>query len=319
MKIRLMIAASLAATLLLAGCGGESHVSQRVETNKPSDPTTKSPAPAAPNPWAVWDAMQPTLERDRLESEAAIDRRIARIDEFFNDRKKRVPRFAKDMLGWDAKARVSASMVERSVNSAAGLLGRGPAFSQDSFKIFVQDTFRQQVLDPSELNGEVRKAIAGWAADWRELDAKMLVALKVDIDEKSLAFDTQGLSSDVALDTRFVDSILDKTATAVGNDIAQSIATFAVSWIVSDAVTGMVTSENDPTAKKLAVNFGVGMAVDKLLADQTAEARLTAVINASIDQMRRQVVLDASANRPGLRDYLYRLHASRWLRRRDAI
>ena len=213
----------------------------------------------------------------------------------------------------EGKFRAVGGVAEGVIGAVGELFGSKPGFGPDSFTLYITNCFAQHVLAKEQLQREINRAVAGYAAEIRGLERRLLVELGADLDLSAAWPDIQ---AGRAIDGRS-DLVIGQAIDAAAQDFLATIVKFTVSWVVGDAITDQFTNKDDPFLKKGAINVAVGVGVDKALDSALAgagydpEAALAAKVMASLDRLQYLLVEgDPIAGIPGLRGRLM-AHARR--------
>ncbi len=248
-------------------------------------------------PQEVWTAVVPRIDVALRESNNAIAARIATLDEFFAERQQGARPFAEAVLSLEGKARATAGIGEELVGGLGQLLGQKRPSGPNSFVVYVRDRFRTKVLDPAELKTVVDEAVAGYVGDATEIEGRLLVDLKADIDDRALDLRLQlpALRVETAAGAS-CDAVIGETLDAAAKDLGVALGMFVASNYIGDKVAQRVTPKDASKARKALVNILVGIGVDQAMdraarqAGYDPEKELTARTSAGIDRIRSLVV-----------------------------
>lgn len=296
---RQFVAAALTMSgLVAAGYVSDVPAAAQTGVSSPSRAAAKAPAARKIDPQDAWAAARPRVERALRESESAINARIAKLDEFFAERKEGARPFAESVLSLEGKARASSALAETVLGGLNEALGGKPVTGPDSFTIYVRQRFRQQVLDPAKVKQAVEDAVSGYLGDAAEIEARLLVSLKADIDDSAL--DLRGslpdLRAEAAAGEQY-DAVVGETLDAAAMDLVVSLGMYVVSNYISDKVTDRLAPDGTRRDVKSVGNFILGMfVVDPILgkvaegAGYDPEGDVTAKTMAGLDRIRALVV-----------------------------
>ena len=246
---------------------------------------------------AVWEAAVPRIRQAELDCLAAVESQVAGINEFFTERKQGARPFATAVLGTEGKLQATGALAEKAAGALGELFGSKPSRVPDSFTLYVGRSFRQHVLDTEQLQKAIDGAVASYEAEVRRLEAKLLVDLRADLDDASL--DIAGALHEIRAGNAVAghgNAMISKAIEAAVGDYSATIVKFAVSMVISNAVSDRLTRDGDSTLEKLGINFAVGVGVDKALDEALArggydpEGDLAARITSSLDQMRFRLI-----------------------------
>ena len=229
------------------------------------------PAPK-PTPKESLDAALAVYSK---ESEAALTSRMAELRTFLGERKVGTLGFAQAVLGTWGKFQMTGSMLGDVINQFA--TGFGASRVKPSFDAYVEDCFREQVLDPGKAKKAVDAAISGFLGDLGEAEARLLVSLKADIGDADL--DLPRLLPGVSgIGGKQYEAMIRDTIDLAVNDLGVSLGMYVVSNIISDKLVDATAPE--PTSKKgkfgkFAANVATGIAVDKAVEEAMKQADTT--------------------------------------------
>lgn len=233
-------------------------------------------------------AMDAALERYLDDSEAALAARMAELRTFFNERKTATPGFAQAVLGTWGKFQMTGSMLGDVINQFA--TGFGARRVKPSFDAYVEDCFREKVLDPAKARKAVDNAVTGFLGDLAEIEARLLVTLKVDISDAELNL-PKLLPGGLGIGGTQYEAVLRDTVDLAVKDLGVSLGTYIVSNIISDKIVDATVPEGTSKKGKLVANVATGIAVDKAMeeamktAGYNPEKVLAIKVAAGIDQM----------------------------------
>jgi hypothetical protein len=226
--------------------------------------------------WGAWDKIVPRLdEADRL-SRAAVDDRLAGLDDFFREHRDGVRPFAEAVLSLSGKWNYAKSKL--------------PTAEDDAHLKFLDERFEKFVFSRDELRITIESVVAGYLSRLDGLEGQLLVEVRADLSEKAFAvpgaprFDVSNdelrsrfarsltvVSSDVARDVGVGVSLT--TASVVGGEVAAVIAVRVATAVatrlgVSAGILGVGATSGWAT-------FGIGLvaavAVDFVI-DKAARA-----------------------------------------------
>jgi hypothetical protein len=251
-------------------------------------------------------------EADQEARQAAVDQ-LQSIDTFFDDAKARTPLLAQSVLGFTSEWRLAVDQIPY----AGG--GRHAAF--------LRQEFDQQLFTPEELDQRVQAAINGYLRSEHEIEDRLLVRLRQDLDDIPAALPEAGLDLDAV--RVILDRTLDETTVRVQATLQLDVAREIVILASAEILTRLAVRTALPAslAGSGPWTFGLGLAAavaaDQALAwtwDRWTDPRgqLVEVLDASLDDLRRRVV-DGTPEQPGLRKQLEGLARQRVEKRRAVV
>ncbi|MFO0906868.1 MAG: hypothetical protein U0835_00610 [Isosphaeraceae bacterium] len=269
------------------------------------DYVTKIMARAAEDP-TYPKAKNPLFVRYEEDCRAAVERRLKAIDELVARKKSGVPRFTSIVMNGGAKAKMVGSLAESWIDGLARAVGSGGPKRPDAFRGFVADAFRREVLSADEVEAAVRGAVRGWIADWKALDARLLVDLRADVDQKALPINEAGIGRLARSQAAAVDALVTRSLDAACVDLVETLVRVSIDYAIGEAVANRISSPEDDFAKRLAIGAGVGAGVDTVLRNipgAGGEAALAAKVNEALDRLSRAIIEGGEVT-PGLKDHL---------------
>ena len=253
-------------------------------------PPTNQAARTAHNQEALNAVLLSYIE----DSNAALSSRLAVLRSFFEKQKGGTRRFAQSVLGMRGKVEATATIVGDLFNQLATAFG-APRSSPQFLDDYVTNCFRNEVLDPDKAKQAVDDAVTGFLGDLVEIEARLLVRLKVDIGDADLALPGSLRNRGGIGDGQYETMIRDTVDIAV-KDLGVSLGMFVVSNLVSDKIVENTAPQDMSKAGRLAAGIATGIAVDAALdkamkqAGYDPEMVLAAKVAAGIDQMSRRLI-----------------------------
>jgi hypothetical protein len=255
----------------------------------------------------------PLLDQADREARQAVADQIQVLDTFFDDAKAQAPALAESVLGFASEWRLMADHI--------------PYAGGGRHEAFLRDQIGRQLFTPEELDQRVQTAVRGYLQSEHEIEDRLLVQLRQDLDDIPAAL------PDAALDLDAVRAVLDQavaetTARARANlktDVAREIVVIGAAEILTRLAVR--TALPASLAGSGPWTFGLGMAAavaaDQAMAwtwDRWTDPRgqLVDVLDARLDELRRQVV-DGTPEKPGLRKQLDELARERAEKRRAFV
>ncbi len=233
---------------------------------------------------------------------------------FFADARQNTRRFAQETLSFDSKLKLVSDFFTQNEDH--------PRFLKDRFEsiVFVQE----------DLDRAVRGIVASYLRRLDDVEAQMLVRMKADLatlPETSLAGDlAPGLSE--RLEAVIRDAVA-ATQTELQASVGLEIVSYLAGEVVTQATLHLATSSGILGAGALsgATTFGVslvvGLIVDQIVSEIYNETvdpvgKLSSTLNERLTEMER-LILDGTAEKPGLVNALADIAARRSVARRQAI
>lgn len=259
---------------------------------------------------------QRELDRADAESRRAVERQLRELDAIFDAARRGLPRFADRVLGYEGQiALVTDWLTWSSRNHARA----------------VDAAFRDCVVDPGQLERAAEGAVTGTLDALGAIDDALLVRLRRDLENLPA-----GAPIDMAGRDRYRHAVAAsvRAATArsrpqLGRAVAVEVASIAASEVVAKlvlraaATAGLIGASAASAPVSLGVGLAAGLAVDHAMSwavDRWADPRgtLVGLLDARLAQLRR-LVLEGSADEPGLRPRLEQLARDRSAARRTWI
>jgi hypothetical protein len=200
------------------------------EVTRPTDPRRE----------AAWAKVEPLLEKAEQETDAAIDKAVDRVCEFFTERKKRVPAFAEEVLGLRSK-----------FEFVKGKFGGDHA-------AYLRERFEQTVFSPAELDAAMRSAVEGFVADLQGIENRLLVAVRADLADGDIPELSAGgrLSGEDAFRAEYA-KLAEQASCAMARDLPVAIGREVVSWVGGDIATSVITSLGADVAARFGISGGI--------------------------------------------------------------
>jgi hypothetical protein len=281
---------------------------------RPAPRAVVEPAPATPEELRrrAGAAAAPLLDRADVECRKSLAEQLADLDQFFEEARHRAPRLAERLLGWEGRWALLADRLRLDPGAHAA---------------FVRAAFAEVLFTPEQLEDRVRRAAEGYLEAAGDVEGELLVRLRQDLD---------GLPDVAKLDLPDVQdlrSLVERTSAgaAVGAgaglraDAARELVALAVGEVLAQAAVRLGTSAGllgagaASAATTLGAGLVIGVVVDQLLAwlwDPRAD--LARALDGRLGELRRLVV-DGTAEAPGLRRRLARFDRERAAARRAAV
>jgi hypothetical protein len=240
------------------------------------------------------EALDAELNLYIKESEAALASRMSELRSFFEERKANTRHFAQSVLGTRGKVEAGATIVGDLLNQFA--TGFGAARSKPRWlENYVNNTFRDEVLDPAKAKRAVDDAVTGFLGDLAGIEARLLVRLKADIGDGDL--DLPGTLRDMrGIGGGQYEAMIRDTVEIAVKDLGVSLGMFVVSNIVSDKLVEKTAPKDMSKGGRFVAGIAAGIAVDAALDKAAREAGydpekvLAMKVAAGIDQMSRLLI-----------------------------
>jgi len=281
---------------------------------KPQVDTRPPATRSVPKPEEI---AKPHLHRAEQEAARVIDEHLRKLDDFFAQAKKNTHRFAEEALGWGSKFR----LIQDSLGLSDG----------NKHKRFLQDRFEAHFFTPDQLKEEVQKVVQSYLAHLRDIESKMLVALRADLDDFSTDIPIVQLD-DRVLQQKY-DQAISQIMEATGHDLGANIGVTIVSVITGEVMAhvairlgvsaGILGTGASSTWATLGAGLVASIIVESVVSwvwDAIADPRgkLVAELNKKLDEVHR-LIADGSSDGKGLRQQLHELAQKRAVVRRQAV
>lgn len=233
---------------------------------QPSDPAagqigqTSSPAAVQDR---VWSKAQPLLKEANRKAAQALNKHLASIHGFLNERKAGSKAFAEKMLTLQGKW-----------NLVLGTIGDNSAYTS-----FLQQAFRQYLFPMPELEKTVNTAIRGYLAELEAIDDDLLVRLRADLADDELPRMTiPALRSEDAWRSHYHE-LSQRVAQDLRTDLAVIAGRELFLWEAQNIATDLTVQAGAAIATRLGLSsailttgaasawetFGVGLVVSLVL------------------------------------------------------
>ncbi len=235
-------------------------------------------------------------------SEAAIDRQLKPLNDFFTDAKQRTPQFAARVLGWGSKWRFVAD--------------KTPFTRGDRHAEFLRQAFNEHLFGPQDLSRAVEQVAHGFGDALDEIENRMLVKLRQDLSDLPPSA-LPAFADPATLSAAYQDAV-QRTLDHVGADLNADVTKELISLVAGEVLT-QVAVRLGVSAGILGVGAGaswatlgaglvVGLIVDQMVswvwnwwADPTGN--LAAELNGKLDDLER-LIIAGDDTMPGLKKSL---------------
>ena len=189
----------------------------------------------------VWKHAEVLLAETERHGNDALDRHLASIRAFLDERKAGSRAFAERLLSLRGKwALVKAEI--------------GPA---DSYAAFLQQAFAEHVFPMEELEKTVRAAVSGYLAELEGLDDNLLVRLRADLGDDELPRRAiPALGSDEAL-RRHYHALSERVAQDLRTDLAVVVGRELFLWEATTVATELTLQAGTALAARLGVSGAI--------------------------------------------------------------
>jgi len=263
------------------------------------------------------ERAKPHMDWADAQSLKAVDDHLASLSAYFEEVKKRTPKFAEEVLGWGSKWRV--------------VVDKMPFTRTDRHEKYLRERFEAHIFTSEQLSQSIEAVVKGYISSVQSTEGLMLVKIKADIADLPQASLPQFASKE-SLELASAEA-LENAATKVQVDLRND-ATRQVASIIAGEVLSMVAVRLGVSGGILAAGagsswatLGIGLAVD-IIVDWVVEkiwnwwadpvGDMSKMLNGKLDEMHKLIV-DGDGTNPGLRGKLLELHEKRKQVRRQAV
>ncbi len=176
------------------------------------------PSPKAPSPLAI---AGPHLKLADERIISATRSHFDSLNTLFDQSRSQSGTFAKSALGWGSKWRIIADAT--------------PFTRGDRHAEYLREQFELQVLKGEDLTKAIEQAVTEFLAEIRSTESKMLVDLRVDVEDFSHTYEL-GLMDAVEVQSHF-DAAIENAKHISGYDLQSNISSQLVSIIVGEVLT----------------------------------------------------------------------------------
>ena len=219
---------------------------------------TARTSPKAPSPLVI---AAPHLERADERIGNATRTHFDSLNTLFDRSRSQSGAFAKSALGWGSKWRI--------------IVDATPFTRGDRHAEYLREQFELQVLKGEDLTKAIEQAVTEFLAEIRSTESKMLVDLRVDVEDFSHTYDL-GLMDAAEVQSHF-DAAIENAMHISGFDLQSNISSQLVSIIVGEVMTqvavrlGVSAGILGTGAASGWVTLGIGVVVG-LVIDQIVSA-----------------------------------------------
>ena len=195
-------------------------------------------------PVAAWAKVKPHLDGLDQQADAARDRRLAVLRDFFREREKGAAGFADEALSWGGKW----ALIKQTMR-----IGEADAHRKQ-----LLGAFGRHLFTGADLQAEMERAVRGHLSDLEGMENDMLVQLRADLADGDLGRGKKpaSLDSDAAFraECRRLEADLQPTlCRELGVTAGREVASF----VAMDVATQMVLRVSEAVAAELGISAGV--------------------------------------------------------------
>ena len=180
-----------------------------------------TPSPSirrAPTPEAI---AQPHLELASERITSATRNHFESLNSVFGRSRSQSSAFARSALGWGSKWRIIADAT--------------PFTRGDRHREYLKEQFELQVLKGQDLTKAIEQSVAEFLADIRSIESRMLVDLRVDVEDLSNSYGLGMMNAD-EIQSHF-DAAIVNAMQISGYDLRTNVSSQLVSIIVGEVLT----------------------------------------------------------------------------------
>ncbi|HWG42865.1 MAG TPA: hypothetical protein VN688_08780 [Gemmataceae bacterium] len=197
----------------------------------------RTPDPAAVH-GRVWNKTQPLLEQADRQAAQALDKHLASIHAFLDERQAGSRAFAEQMLSLRGKWELVKAEIGDNSDYAA----------------FLQEAFDQHVFPMEDLEKAVDTAVRSYLAELESIDDDLLVRLRADLaDDELPRLVIPALRSDQALRSHYHE-LSQRVAHDLRTDLTVVVARELFLWQASNVATDLTLKAGAAIAARLGVS-----------------------------------------------------------------
>ena len=250
----------------------------------------------------TWEVANPRIEKAEQADLELCDKRIAAINEFFEQRKRRSREFAESVLSTEGKARLIWSKL--------------PGTDPNGFNEFVRDEFTRIVLNANDLKALLVACSLGYQKESDAIENELLVGLFADVGDNELFRGTGGPRLDDEAFRKEYQRLLMQILPSLNKGLVVEVGKFAISWVGMDLImqtamakvvsaalgrlvasSGIVGVGFATSVASLGLGCFVGYIIDQIVAwflkeafDYDPERDIAQKVNESLEQVRQSLV-----------------------------
>jgi hypothetical protein len=261
--------------------------------------------------------ITPDLAWADEQAQAAIEPRLAELDQFFATVKQRTPKFSAEVLGWGSKWRFVADRV--------------PFTAGGRHERYLRKLFNEHLFADDDLVRVLQHVTQGYVDALVGIENQMLVRIRQDVYDLPAAREPAFADAE-ALQSAYRDA-LDRALSHVGSEVKADVASFMLSMVAQEVVTqaavrlgvsaGILGVGAGSSWATFGVGLVVGLIVDQLISwiwDWWADPKgaLAEELNSKLDHLHK-LLIDGEPGVPGLRSRLEQFAKERAVVRREAV
>jgi hypothetical protein len=273
--------------------------------------------PPGPSPAEIQRQLRakalPLLDAADQESRTVIRSRLAAVDDFFTEVKRRIPGFTEAVLGFSGQWRLAADQL--------------PLIGGSRHQVFLRNLWDQELLSEEQLQATLQSAIDGYLQGERDIEDQLLVKLQHDLAGLHPQAHVGQLDDEAvqAIKARIFNDASGHALASLKAEITRQIGAVVLGELLTQLL--MRSALRGTLACSEVMSWGVGLAAC-LAVDQALElawnrwldpaGKLTEVLTIHIDGLR-DLAIEGKPECPGLRPRLEELARQRGVLRREAI
>jgi hypothetical protein len=213
-------------------------------------------------PHARWARAQALLKEADDDSIAAINKSLADVAGSFESAEKNARPFVDDLLDWSGGWEFAKALPGKAAGYGTSLVNYvlgttyAPPLSPDDFERHVRKTFVARVFDPEVFKRGVQGGVDAYCARLKEIEAKLLVDLRADVDDVELRMPAAVAPTLGDELLKQVDAAVDQVVSDAAVEYGFSAAKFCVSQWGGNVATNYVSPLTQAGAA------AVGLSVD---------------------------------------------------------
>jgi len=192
----------------------------------------------------AWEKIAPRLAAAERESKSEIDRQLAPINQFFDERKKGSLEFARQVLSFSGKWVFVKSKL--------------PFAEDDGHFTFLREAFETHLFAPDELRRCVESAVAGYIGRLAGIENRLLVQIRADLTERDLplAQVMPALSGDEPF-RREYQALLETVTRQIAGDLKIDFSRELASLVAGEVAANVALRVGTAVAARLGMSAGV--------------------------------------------------------------
>lgn len=267
-----------------------------------------------PSP-AAEEAVRQNLGWAEAQVEANLEGNLGAVQDFFAAARQRTPVYAETVLGWKSKFKLIGDYVT----------------GREAHAEFLRQQFEGILFSNDELDQLLQQTASAFLRETDDIEAQMLVRLQADLDQ--LPAGSLPSAVDVNQLRAVLGDALQQAAQSARAELGAAVGRELVSYVAGEvlacAATQLATSAGilGAGAGSSWATFGAGVVIG-IIVDAIVTriyqwkfdpaGKLTGMLNGQLGQLE-SLILQGTAQSPGLRDRLSQYTAVRNAARRQAI